>query len=211
MAMNKIIILFLFTGFFNSEAISQQTNDTSIGIRLSSFNISKQNNQVNLNWKVICRLSYARFEVQSSIDGINFTNIDSFQADYLRCQQPFNYIVPTIAGQVFYRIKVGDLDGRFSAEKVIKVTGRDITESEIKIISPVISNFLQLIVVTNNYEKISLQLLNMSGILLQNFSINPPKGVSQIDVPLTNLQTGMFILMYQTSGQKKSILFMKSN
>ena len=155
--MKQLITFFFFIGLFSGNVQSQLTGDTSIGLRLSAFNASKQNNEVKLNWKVACRVSYARFEVQRSPDGINFSTINSFQADYLRCQQPFDYTDPIVIGQVFYRIKVGDIDGRFSTEKVVKVTGREITDSEIKVVSPVTGSFLQLTVAAKNNEKISLK------------------------------------------------------
>lgn len=209
--MKQFITFFFFMSFFSSNVRSQLTGDTSIGIRLSTFNASKQNNEVKLNWKVACRISFARFEVQRSTDGINFSTINSFQADYLRCQQPFDYTDPTVIGQVFYRIKVGDIDGRFSTEKVVKVTGKEITDTEIRIVSPVTGSFLQLTVAANSNEKIELQMLNMSGNTLQNLSISPGKGINQMEIPLTNFQAGMYILSYQTSGERKSVRFVKSN
>ena len=209
--MKQAIAFFFFMGFFFSDARSQLTGDTSIGIRLSTFNASKQNNEVKLNWKVACRVSYARFEVQRSTDGANFSTINSFQADYLRCQQPFDYTDPTVIGQVFYRIKVGDIDGRFSTEKIVKVTGKEIADTEIKIVSPVTGNFLQLTVAATSNEKIELQMLNMSGNTLQTLSINPGKGVNRMEIPFTNFHAGMYILSYQTSGERKSVQFVKSN
>lgn len=208
--MKQLIAFFFFMGFFFSDARSQLTGDTSIGIRLSTFNTSKQNNEVKLNWKVACRVSYARFEVQRSTDGINFSTINSFQADYLRCQQPFDYTDPAVIGQLFYRIKVGDIDGRFSTEKVVKVIGREITDTEIKVVSPVTGSFLQLIVAAKSNEKIGLQILNISGIIIQHLNIIPDKGVSQLEIPFDNLPSGIYILHYQTMGKDESVRFVKN-
>lgn len=208
--MKQIITIFFVMGFFSNSVRSQLTGDTSIGIRLSTFNASKQNNEVNLNWKVACHVSHARFEVQRSTDGINFSTINSFQADYLRCQQPFDYTDPTVIGQVFYRIKVGDIDGRFSTEKVVKVTGREITDTEIKVVSPVTGSFLQLTIAAKSNEKIKLQILNISGIIIQHLTIIPDKGVSQLEIPFNNLQPGIYILHYQTMGKDESVRFVKN-
>ena len=73
----------------------------------------------------MCFLLYAKFEVQRSIDGRNYTTINTFEADQLRCKQPFNFIDRNVSGTLFYRIKVGDLDGRFSASKIVAVTGKE--------------------------------------------------------------------------------------
>ncbi|MDZ4793292.1 MAG: T9SS type A sorting domain-containing protein [Bacteroidota bacterium] len=208
----KQLITFCFCiGLFSSNVKSQLTGDTSIGVRLSTFNASKNNNDVKLNWKVACRISYARFEVQRSTDGINFSTINSFQADYLRCLQPFDYTDILAFGQVFYRIKVGDIDGRFSIEKVVKVAGKAISDTEIRIISPVTGNFLQLTVAANNNENIGLQVLNISGNILQTLNISPGKGINQMEIPFNNSQAGIYILSYQMAGIKKSVRFVKSN
>jgi hypothetical protein len=208
--MKQLITFFFFISFFSSNVRSQLTGDTSIGIRLSSFNASKQNNEVKLNWKVTCRVSHARFEVQRSTDGTNFSTINSFQADYLRCQQPFDYTDLTAIGLVFYRIKVGDIDGRFSTEKVVKVTGKEITYTEIRIVSPVTGNYLQLIVAARSNEKIKLQILTITGITVQHLSITPDKGASQLEIPFNNRQSGAYILQYQTMGESKSVRFVKN-
>ncbi len=208
--MKQLIAFFFFMDFFFNDARGQLTGDTSIGIRINTFNASKQNNDVKLNWKVACHISYARFEVQRSTDGMNFSTIYSFQADYLRCQQPFDYTDLSAAGQIFYQIKVGDTDGRFSTEKVVKISGRKITDTEIKVVSPVTGGFLQLIVAASSNEEIRLQILNISGIIIQHLTIIPDKGVSQLEIPFDNLQSGIYILHYQTMGRDESVRFVKN-
>jgi hypothetical protein len=209
--MKKIITILFIIGFFNGNALGQLTADTSTSIRLTAFNAGVQNNEVKLYWKVACRVSYALFEVQRSSDGTNFSTINSFQADYLRCLQPFNFTDPTATGLVFYRLKVGDIDGRFSTEKVLKLTGREIRDTKIKIVSPVTGSFLSLIVEAGSNEIIWLNILNMAGNSIQNLSINPGKGINQMEIPLLNFKAGMYILNYQTAGKKRSARFVKSN
>lgn len=207
--MKKIIGLLLIAGFFYTDVKSQLTGGSSIGVRLSSFNAFMQNNEVWLNWKVSCRISFAKFEVQRSADGINFITINSFKADYLRCQQPFDYRDPSSIGLVFYRLKVGNIDGEFSTEKVVKVPGKEISSTEIKVVSPVTNDLLLLTVGTGNNEKIMLQILNMAGNIIQKTVIAPGAGISQIEVPILNLPPGYYILSYQSGIKTKSLKFFK--
>ncbi|MFZ1527926.1 MAG: T9SS type A sorting domain-containing protein [Ferruginibacter sp.] len=192
-------------------AKAQAPADSSLGIRLSSFNAGKQTNRVMLYWKVACFVSYANFDVQRSADGVHFTSIHQFQADYLRCQQPFEYADANAAGQVFYRLKVGNIDGRFSSEKIIRISADEITRTTIEVIAPVRGNFLQLFVSTNSDEKIDLQLINMQGSLLQTLSIRPGKGNSIVEVPVSLPQNGLYILRPKNSTQTKSIQFFKTS
>lgn len=207
--MKKNIVLPFLLICLQWTAQSQLTGDTLTGVRLSSFHASKQNNLVSLNWKVACRLSYAQFEVQRSVNGIDFITIHSFQADYLRCQLPFDYSEPAPSGQAFYRIKVGDIDGKFSTEKVVKVSGREIEETDIKIISPVTGNYLQLTVEAASTNPVSVQLVNSSGVIQQQISLSPSKGITRVEIPIWNMPGGTYFLNYQTAGKNKSIQFIK--
>jgi hypothetical protein len=208
----KLSILCLFSlGLFSLPAGSQVLTDTASGVRLSTFHASTNNNAVQLNWTVACRISFARFEVQRSADGINFNTISSFQADYLRCLQPFDYTDASAIGQVYYRIKVGDIDGRYSTEKVIRITGKKITETEIKVVSPVNGSFLQLTVLATGTEQIGVQLLTGTGSILQSFNMHPAKGVNRIEVPFTVSRAGVYFLSFQAEGKRQAVRFVKSN
>ncbi|MEP6617243.1 MAG: hypothetical protein ABJA57_11715, partial [Ginsengibacter sp.] len=114
--MKKFLLLYTLTLLVFS--IDAQTFSDSIPVRLKSFEASRTNNSNKLYWAVACFLDYAKFDIQRSGDGINFTTINSFEADKLRCRQPFTYEDRTANGKVFYRLKVGDLDGRDYVSKI---------------------------------------------------------------------------------------------
>lgn len=207
--MKNAILSYIMILLIHQTANGQLTGDTLTGLRLSSFTAGKQNTVVRLNWRVACQLSYAQFEVQRSVNGTDYTTIHSFQADYLRCQQPFDYTDPAAAGQVFYRIKVGDIDGRFSTEKIVRVSAREISETTIKIISPVSGNHLQLTVEAINNDPVTIQVLNAAGVVLQKNNIYPLKGINQIELPVNHLAGGIYLVQYQSGQQSKSLQFIK--
>ena len=89
----------------------------SIPVRLSYLDGNRNGNSNQLNWAVSCFLDYANFEIQSSANGLNYYTIHTFQADQTRCRQPFNYSDPQPSGKFYYRIRVGDLNGKFYSSK----------------------------------------------------------------------------------------------
>lgn len=209
--MKKFFSAFVLILLISIAAPAQAPSDSSLGIRLSNFNASKQITGIALHWKVACFVNYANFDVQRSTDGLHFTSIYQFQADYLRCQQPFEYTDAAAVGQVFYRLKVGNIDGRFSSEKIIRISANEIAGTRIEVISPARGNFLQLTVSTANDEAISLQIFNTQGKLFQTFSINPGKGNSTIELPVKLPGTGLYMLRYGSGKERKSVQFFKTS
>ncbi len=190
---------------------AQEPADSSLGIRLSNFNASRQTNQVKLYWKVACFVSYANFDVQRSTDGQHFTSIHQFTADYLRCQQPFEYADAGATGQVFYRLKVGNIDGRISSEKIIRIAANEIAETRVEVSSPARGNFLQLSVSTASDESIDLQIIGPQGHVHQTFSIKPGKGNSTVELPVNLPANGLYILRYGNGKERKSLQFFKTS
>jgi hypothetical protein len=87
-------------------------NDSSIyPVSLSSLEGGVSNNYARLKWKTVCYLSFANFRIQKSLMAQTFSTINSFVADRLRCQQPFEFVDSSSynSGNGFYRINVGDM------------------------------------------------------------------------------------------------------
>lgn len=121
----KWLTYLLFLCCFSVTANSQIYVNDSIPIRLSAIEARTVGDNARLDWKVVCLLPYARFEIQRSLNGVNFTTINSFEADRARCRQPFDFTDANTTGTSFYRIRVGDLDGRFFHSKIVAVTGKE--------------------------------------------------------------------------------------
>lgn len=119
-----LLLLLTITLTCSIAAHSQTSPTDSVLVRLSTLNAKTIGNNARLNWKVVCFLQYAKFEIQRSANGINYTTINTFEAHQLRCRQPFDFTDANISGLVYYRIKVGDLDGRFSTSKTVAISGK---------------------------------------------------------------------------------------
>ena len=65
-------ILFAFTLKANAQLL---VAEDSVPVRVSYFNVEQNNNKTTLNWKVVCYLQFANFEVQRSANGTDHTTI----------------------------------------------------------------------------------------------------------------------------------------
>ena len=188
-------LLFLTVALSCSIAAHSQTVPSdSIGVRLGTLEARTVNNDARLDWKVVCFLLYAKFEIQRSTNGINYTTINTFEADQLRCRQPFDFTDANISGRVFYRIKVGDLDGRFSTSKIVAIAGKE-KGFEINSLTPSLVNTTTTVSISSaTADKAEIAITNFQGIVVKRISVNLKKGVTELPVDVSNLVRGNYIL-----------------
>ncbi len=194
--MKNFLLLAVIVFTITAQASAQfPSSADSLPIRVSYFNAAQNYNKTRLNWKVVCYLQYANFEVQRSINGSDYTTINTFTADRLRCQSPFDFDDVQPNSRTFYRLKVGDKDGNFSTSKVLVAFGKE-KSFEINSITPnlVKSNALLSISSAQN-DKVSISISNYSGLLVKSIQTNINKGVTDITLDFNELGTGFYIIM----------------
>lgn len=207
MKLYLLVLSFLIGGFF---AHAQVYVADSVPVRLSTLDARSIGNDARLDWKVVCFLNYAKFEIQRSPDGINYSTINTFEADQLRCRQPFDYTDANISGKAFYRLKVGDLDGRIYHSKIVAVTGKE-KGFEINSLTPTLINTNALLSVSSaSTDNAEIAITNFQGNIVKRITIKLNKGVTELRFDAGSLATGNYILTL-TNGfsDRKSVRFTK--
>lgn len=171
----------------------------SVPVRVSYFNSEQNNNTIMLNWKVICYLQYANFEMQRSANGIDYTTISNFTADGIRCRSPFYLDDKTSAGRVYYRLKVGDKDGSFSTSKVLVAFGREKSFAINSITPSLITNHALLSISSAENDKADISIINMQGYTVKRVKTNLNKGITDIKLDVSALSKGILIIKVRNS------------
>lgn len=204
-----ILLLIICISLFTLPA-KAQLGDSSIPVRLKSFDAVKTGNSNKLNWAVVCFLEYANFEVQRSSDGVNYITINSFQADRLRCLQPFDYEDRNVGGKVYYRIKVGDLDGRFYTSKITVVIGKARGFEIASMIPTLVGSNATATISSAANDKAEIRINTLVGVAMYKKSLALVKGNNTIPLALSALPSGNYVLsLVNTEGQLKTIRFIK--
>jgi hypothetical protein len=206
--MRAVILSILIASQFAGYAQVSPTD--SIPVRLSTLDARKIGSDARLDWKVVCFLQYAKFDIQRSANGVNYTTINSFEADQLRCRQPFDFTDPNITGKVFYRIKVGDQDGKIYHSKIVVISGT-VNGFEINSIT---SSFLSagtiLSISSRNEGNADIRISNFQGLVLKRFPARINMGVTEIPVQCERLPKGNYILTITNNlSDTKTIRFSK--
>lgn len=210
----KNVIITISCLILSISAKAQVLIDSSyVPVRISTIEAVSNTNNNKLTWKTACFISYAKFDIQRSYDGINYSSIDGFTADQLRCQQPFDYSDYTanqLAGRVYYRLKVGDLDGRVYNSKIVAVftNGQGIE----------INSFLPTIVTSSATMSISssaadnavINITNVQGVIVKTIPTKLSKGVNVVQIAAADLAAGKYWLTLRTSKEQiKTTQFIK--
>ncbi len=190
----KFFIIFISIVFFSDVAHAQTAGYDSVGVRLSSLDARKDGSDARLDCRVVCYLEYARFEIQRSFDGTDYSTINSFEADKLRCKQPFNFTDAGITTNAFYRIRVGDVNGRFYHSKIVAITGSE-KGFEINSLTPSFVNSLTVLSLSSasaGYAEIAIT--NLQGVLVKHLKINLNKGSTDIVINTDRLAKGNYVV-----------------
>ena len=125
----------LIGGLFNSSQGNTQTVDdlsqtglivvASLPVHLLSFTAQKVGTHSLLNWSYDKAVNFSHFELERSSNGVSFSNLNNKQykiADNTVGAAQFNETdMQPINGDNYYRLKMVDLDGKFSYSEARKL------------------------------------------------------------------------------------------
>ncbi len=96
---------------------------TTLPVTLTTFTCTQQPQGVNLNWTTATEINSSYFNLQKSIDGVNFSNITKINA---KGASNYFYVDATTSfNGTYYRLEIVDKDGSKGYSNVIKLIATD--------------------------------------------------------------------------------------
>ena len=190
----------VFTSF--SDFVLANLPGGTLPVTLLSFNGNTVNNSVQLNWKVTNEIRFAGYEIERSTDAISFTKIGFLQSGGVTSVTNYRFDDLQFANnqQLFYRLKLIDLDGRFSYSNVISVKLNRQSNNRVITIAPnPFTSRLTIQIQSASNQNIRLQLLDMSGKLLKENRLPVLSGTNQLYLQAGDLPSGMYLLKLLTT------------
>ncbi|MEN9612616.1 MAG: hypothetical protein RLZZ628_3430, partial [Bacteroidota bacterium] len=131
-------------------------NAAALPLELVRFEVTKANQQaVDCDWTTLNESNVSHFEVQRSVDGRNFSKIAQVKAiGHSHNAERYHFLdenVPVTSLQTvfYYRLKVNDLDGRFTLSEVRSVVfeGKQQTGITAEVFpNPVLNGKIQIVI-----------------------------------------------------------------
>lgn len=184
-----------FSGFFVTAVAA-----TPLPISIVKFEGSRQNNSTILNWQTSSETNFSHFEIEKSLNEKGFQKIGEIIGTK---DEYYQFIDKTESAQVqYYRLKLLDIDGKFSYSKIISINSDNDLSQPIVFPNPA-SNQLNL-QIPSNFEIKTIKIFDLTGrIILENSK-------TEIDVSKLNLGK-YFIQIVAKSGNIFNKSFIKTN
>ena len=180
-------------------------NDAALPLHLLSLKANYANKVVAVNWITASEFNTRHFEVERSADGINYKAIGKVQATNAAGinQYNFNDALP-VNGKNYYRLKMADLNGAFTFSSVVTVQVS--AKGSFNIVSNPVKDQL-IITHAAATSNANLKVVSVDGKVLISNPIAPGSGRNTLNVSALN--TGMYILIFESNGQQIATNFLK--
>jgi negative regulator of sigma E activity len=193
-----------------TDAAGVQTISGILPLTLLSFNGNTDAKQeVHLQWKTAQEINTKDFEIEWSDDGLQFNKIGIVQAAGNSTQHlHYNYLhkLP-VNGNNYYRLKMRDIDGRFTYSAVIKVIVA-INAITINTYPNPVVDFLQIHIRAIKSETIVLALHGADGKLIASKQFTVTKGSNRLNWHLQSVQAGNYFIS-SSNREVAAIQFIK--
>jgi Secretion system C-terminal sorting domain len=173
-----------------------KTISSILPLTLLSFagNITEKQ-EVKIEWETAQEINTKDFEIEWSDDGVYFTKIAVLPSAGNSTQQlSYNYLHknPT-DGPNYYRLKMQDIDGRFTYSSIIKIIVTVNTFSVTAFPNPVI-NYVQLDMKAPKSETILLTMHSANGKIIASKQFAVTKGSNLLKWDVQSLSTGSYFI-----------------
>lgn len=159
----------------------------NLPVKFTGFNVARQNNQVLVEWSTAEESNASHYEIQRSQNGTDWTTIDSVAAaGNSSTAQNYSYTDRNPVGTtIYYRLRQVDIDRKYviTQVRVVKMNGET---GNVKIYSPA-GNTVNIHFPQKINSNVVVRIMNMSGQLLEQQTLNKPVGQVMIHTRSTSI------------------------
>jgi len=185
-------------------------NAMVLPVTLKYFTSWKRPDANRLTWLTTSEKSFSHFEIEKSMDGVNFIRIATIAGrGTTSSETAYRFDDNQIKPLQYYRLKYVDADGKYSYSNVLIVNRNDITNPKV-IFSNKISGMLSLRINDMPTDNLSIRIIDNSGrtIKSQNVKINP--GENTVNLNTGSIPSGFYYLMLSSENYQRTFSFVKS-
>jgi len=167
-----------------------------------SFTVMKSGKHVaELKWSTTDEVNDHHYEVERSVNGINFSIIATVSANGSQEYQYFD--VTPLNGISYYRIKQVNKNGKYSYSPI------EMINFDSKILWQVypnpVGNKNTMLYAYANLDKVQILLTDISGKKLYRNILNTVRAGQQILIPLQSLSWGVYLLKVASNEYSKTV------
>lgn len=183
------------------------TTSGSLPVKLTAFNASKLNDEVEVKWSTSSEINNKQFEVERSSDGQHFTSIGTVDGAGNANKLNYYRLMDTRpeTGLNYYRLKQTDFNNTFTYSHTVLVSFGDETQSSIAVY-PIPANNQLTLEPAGKYGR--AEVLDILGKIV---STQPIANAEKEQIDLQALQTGIYYLRVYLDGETpQTVKFIKN-
>jgi hypothetical protein len=176
-------------------------------VKLISFNGNRNNEQTTLQWIVTGEQNGDRFEIERSINGIQFSKTGMINAG---AGTQYRFSESVSATVLYYRLKIISVNGNITYSNTIVFKDNNAIQNDIVLLkNPVQNDNMELKITGSSAGKLQLTLTDMNGNRVLSQQITVPAGITQSNVSLPPaLAQGIYTLHIKGSDIERTIKFL---
>lgn len=196
------------------------TNDNNpLPVKLVNFTAKINKANVNLNWSTSEEINNKGFEVERSINGLNFQKVGfvkgagntSIINNYALVDE--NAFEKANAKTLYYRFKQIDFDGKFNYSNMVVVSNNKANNLETVIVYPnPFTDQVNLSITSAEASQMKVTIINLSGKEVGNLTIPVSAGTSNINInDFEKLTAGVYFIKVNIGDESKMFKIAKTN
>ncbi|MDB5193305.1 MAG: hypothetical protein JWQ96_2868 [Segetibacter sp.] len=191
-------------------AFSISVTGTALPVSISNFKGSRNNNVNVLTWTTVSEQMSKGFELQRSIEGMNFSPITFIASKALSGNSntllSYSFVdEKAIAQTNYYRLKQVDVDNKATFSPVVVLKGQQKAGLVLQALYPIPANSNITAIIENSVrEKINISIVDMYGKQVKSLVKVLEAGTNNIAVDVNGLATGSYV--FKVSGLHGTII-----
>lgn len=208
---NIIVVAKTAAGCFGKVMLLTDGGNSTLPVKLVSFNGAIKNNQVALSWKVDLNETADKFEVERSIAGGKFSSIGTVFGTSSAGTASYSFTDPSPANErVAYRLRMTDKNQKAEYSKIISFNSSSDTEKNVSLLQNPVLDRLNVSFQTKERETLNIRVIDMTGSVRASERMNVESGNNVLYIPLSaSLPTGSYIVSVQHSKGMYNQKFLK--
>ena len=181
-------------------------------VKLTKFVVSNDGSSGILDWNTATEINNERFDIERSIDGINFFVIGSQKGQgNSTSNKSYTFIDLNSAEQasniVFYRLKQFDFNGKYSYSKIEHTQFNSSTSlSQYKVSPNPINQFMSLSFTLKAAEKVTIEISDCIGNVIYREEVAGRAGINQIQINTSSFAKGIYLIKLMNSSTINSAM-----
>ncbi len=185
----------------------------TLPIELVSFDGRRHEDAVQLTWETKTEINNDYFTLERSIDGENFEIIATVKGQGTSYENHFYKYFDRnpVIGVNYYRLTQTDFDGTFEVfDQIVAVNHVSGQKVEVRP-NPVKQDYFQLVYNSEQGGNLSVEIFDITGKLLYNEIFRTNKELNYLDIALSGLSDGVYVVKTNQNNYVENLRFVKTN